>query len=185
MGLFIKENPTRHNNVSKFYYSIFILSSTCFGRHTAHHQESKTALAASGFSYLEGCWTCSWWTLSGKVYCAWQRPPTTLPATLCAWQRPPTTGPTTFHVWKTGGCQCSFRLLMMGGVSPDTCWASYEYEIKKNFDALLYLVGFSLWTSVTSLWEQEILQYFLSLTIAFRDFYSCCVGYLKSTAINP
>jgi hypothetical protein len=36
-----------------------------FGRHTAHHQEPKTALAASGFSYVEGVWTCNWWTLSG------------------------------------------------------------------------------------------------------------------------
>ena len=35
---------------------------------TAHHQEPKTALAASGFAYVEGCWTCSWWTLSG--HCA-------------------------------------------------------------------------------------------------------------------
>jgi len=34
---FIKKNPKRCNNVSKFYYSIFIWSSTCFGRHTAHH----------------------------------------------------------------------------------------------------------------------------------------------------
>jgi len=51
----IKKNPTRCNNVSKFYYSIFIWSSTCFGRHTAHRQEPKTALAASGFSYVEGC----------------------------------------------------------------------------------------------------------------------------------
>ena len=62
---FTKKNPTRCNNVSKFYYYIFIWSSTCFGRHTAHHQESKTALAASGFSYVEGFWPCSWWTLSG------------------------------------------------------------------------------------------------------------------------
>jgi hypothetical protein len=29
--------------------------------------------------------------------------------------------PTTFHVCKTRGCLCSFRLLMMGGVSPKTC----------------------------------------------------------------
>jgi len=36
---FIKKNPTRCNNVLKFYYSIFIWSSTCFGRHTAHHQQ--------------------------------------------------------------------------------------------------------------------------------------------------
>jgi len=48
---------------AKVYYSIFIWSSTCFGRHTAHHQEPKTALAASGFAYVEGCWTCSWWTV--------------------------------------------------------------------------------------------------------------------------
>jgi len=49
----------------------------------------------------------------------------------CAWQRPPTTRPTTFHVWKTRGCQCSFRLLMMDDVSPETCWALYKYGIIK------------------------------------------------------
>jgi len=113
---FIKKNPTRCNNVSELYYSIFIRSSTCFGRHTAHHQEPKTALAASGFAYVEGRWTCSCWKLSG---------------TYCAWQRPPTTHPTTFHVWKTRGCQCCFRLLMMGGVSLETCWVSYKYGIIK------------------------------------------------------
>ena len=64
---FIKKNTTRCNNVSKYYYSIFIWSSTCFGRNTVHHQEPKTAVAASGFSYVEGCWTCSWWTLSGTA----------------------------------------------------------------------------------------------------------------------
>jgi len=62
---FIKKNPTRCNNVLKFYYSMFIWNSTCFGWHTAHHQEPKTTLAASGFSYVKGYWTCSWWTLSG------------------------------------------------------------------------------------------------------------------------
>ena len=55
------------NSVSKYYYSPFIWSSTCFGRNTAHHQEPKTALAASGFAYVEGCWTCNWWTLSGTL----------------------------------------------------------------------------------------------------------------------
>ena len=61
-----KENPTRCNSVSKFYF-IFMWSSTCFGQYTAHHQEPKTALAASGFAYVEDCWTCSWWTLSGPT----------------------------------------------------------------------------------------------------------------------
>ena len=97
---FTKKNLTTCNSVSKFYF-IFIWSSTCFGQHTAHHQESKTALAASGFSYVEGYWTCSW----------------------------------------TRGCQCSFRLLIMGGVSPETCWDSYKYGIK-NVDTLLHLAGF-------------------------------------------
>jgi hypothetical protein len=36
-----------------------------------------------------------------------------------------------------------FRLLMMVGVSPETCWASYKYEI--NFDTLLNLVEFFIW----------------------------------------
>jgi len=61
----------------KIYFCIFIWSSTCFGRHTAHHQEPKTVLAASGFAYVEDCWPCSCWTL---------------------------TRPTTFHVCKTRGC---------------------------------------------------------------------------------
>ena len=34
---------------------------------------------------------------------------------------PTTAHPTVFYVCKTGGCLCSFRLLMMGGVSPETC----------------------------------------------------------------
>jgi len=60
----IKKNPTRCNNVSKFYYSIFIWTSTCFGRHTTHHQEPRTALAASGLKKKpEGASAvlCSWW----------------------------------------------------------------------------------------------------------------------------
>ena len=65
-GIIHKENPIRCNSVSKFYF-IFIWSSTCFERHTAHHQEPKTALAASGFAYVEGCWMCSCWTLSGRI----------------------------------------------------------------------------------------------------------------------
>jgi hypothetical protein len=61
-SIILKENPTRCNNVLNFYF-IFIWSSISFGRHTAHHQEPKNALAASGFAYLEGCWTCRCWTL--------------------------------------------------------------------------------------------------------------------------
>ena len=67
----------------KIHYSMFIWSSTFFGRHTAHHQELKTALAASGFAYVEGCWTL--WLLDAISVRQPQRP-------------------TTFHVCKTRGC---------------------------------------------------------------------------------
>jgi hypothetical protein len=74
----------------------------------------------------------------------------------CAWQRPPTPHPTTFHVWKTRDCQCSFRLLMMGGVSPETCWASYNYEIIK------------FWYTVASCWiflYEYMNELFISLSV--------------------
>jgi len=82
-----KENPKKCKNVSKFCYSIFIWSSTCFGRHTAHNQEPKTALAASGFSHLEGCWTCSWWTDTPPI----------IRSLKLHWQ------PLVFHTWKVVG----------------------------------------------------------------------------------
>jgi hypothetical protein len=50
-----KEKSNKLQLCTKFYYSIFIRSSTCFGRHTDHQQGPKTTLAASGFSYVEGC----------------------------------------------------------------------------------------------------------------------------------
>ena len=51
--------------------------------------------------------------------------------------------PTTFDVWKNGGCQCSFGLLMMGGVSPETCWALYKYGI---------IITTKIWYIVASCW---------------------------------
>jgi hypothetical protein len=49
------EKSNKMQQFIKIYYSIFIWSLTCFGRHTTHHQEPKTALAASGFAYVESC----------------------------------------------------------------------------------------------------------------------------------
>ena len=134
-----------------FIIPYFKWSSTCFGRHTGHHQELKTAQAASGFAYVEGCQTLS-----------------------C---------PTTFHVCKTRGCLCSFKLLMMGGVSPETCWASYKYGII-NFDTLLHLVGFflcknctvmhgstnvKLWNVIFSLLVWWVFSHFSILQVLCRD----------------
>jgi hypothetical protein len=47
--------------------------------------------------------------------------------------------PTTLNVCKTRGCRCNFRLLMMVGVSSETCWASHKCEIK-------------FWYTVSSCW---------------------------------
>jgi len=55
--MFHTEIANKMQQCIKIYYSTFIWSSTCFGRCTAHHQELKTALAASGFAYMKGCWT--------------------------------------------------------------------------------------------------------------------------------
>jgi hypothetical protein len=55
------------------------------------------------------------------------------------WQRP-----TTFQVWKTRGCFCTFRLLMMGDVSPETCWASFKIRNNKILIHCCILLGFSV-----------------------------------------
>jgi hypothetical protein len=112
---FIKKNPTRSNSVSKFHYSIFIWSSTCFCDTLPIIRSLKLHWQPLVFHT---------WKVIGYVVgrrCQAH----------CAWQRPPTTRPTTFHVWKTRGYQCSFRPLMMVDVAPETCWASYKYEIMK------------------------------------------------------
>jgi len=43
------EIPTRFSFVIEFIIPKFIEGSTCFERHTAHHQELYTVFAASGF----------------------------------------------------------------------------------------------------------------------------------------
>jgi len=103
----------------RIYYSICIWSSTCFVRHTAHHQELKPAPAASGFAYVKGCgrWGC--WTLTASSNLNVHN----------------------LSRMQIRGCWGSFELLMMGGVSPETCWASYKHGII-NFDTLLHLIGY-------------------------------------------
>jgi hypothetical protein len=94
----------------------------------------------------------------------------------CVWQRPPTTRPTAFYVWKTRGCQCSFRLLMMGGVSPETYWASYKYGIIK------------FWYIVASCWIffMNCTVMHGSMNIKFTNIYwtSCNLLHLKLSAYS-
>ena len=46
----IQQDATVYQN---FNIPYFKWSSTCFGRHTAHHQDPKTAQAASDFAYVQ------------------------------------------------------------------------------------------------------------------------------------
>jgi hypothetical protein len=66
------EKSNKMQQCIKIYYSIFICSSTCFGRHIAHRQEPKTALALH--FYTEGCWTL--WLLDADSVQQPQRPTT-------------------------------------------------------------------------------------------------------------
>jgi hypothetical protein len=44
----------------EFIIPMFLNCSTCFERHTVHHQELKNVIAASGFTYVCGCRQLSW-----------------------------------------------------------------------------------------------------------------------------
>ena len=98
----------------KIYYSMFIRGPTCFGRHTAHHQELRTALAASGFAYVRDCWTLR---LLDSVQQP-QRPTTEFPRRLQYGRSP--------HAYVNQRLQIQLELRMMSGVPLETCWAFNE-----------------------------------------------------------
>jgi hypothetical protein len=138
---FIKKNPTRCNHVSKFYYSIFIWSSTSFGRNTAYHQEPKTALAAFSFCTVLCC------------------------TVLCLTTSNNYTSNNLLRK-KTIGCHCRFRLLMMGVVSPESCWTTYKCGIIKVW----YIVA-SCWIFLYEFYWELVLCHPLSLFISMTWFF--------------
>jgi len=93
---------------------MFLNCSKCFGRHTAHHQELKTLIAASGFTYVFGCRPLRWLS-----HCSGRQPKTYV---------------------KPEAAITVFELLMMGGVSPETCWA-----VKKHWNNKFYYAVASCW----------------------------------------
>jgi len=108
----VEKKPTRCDHVVEFIIPMLLNCSTCFERHTAHHQELKTVIAVSGFTYVCGCWQLSW--LSGNS------------VPIQPWQLPVTT-----NVCKTRDCNYSFKLLMMmSGEFPfshDSCQQPQTY----------------------------------------------------------
>jgi len=102
-------------------------------------------------------------------------------AAYAAWQHPPTTRPTIFYVWKTRGCQCSSRLLMMGAVSSEICWASYKYGIIK----FLYIVAFC-WSFLYELYRCSLREICIQSTrvIVHTETFMLAANVLFHKAIN-
>ena len=63
-----KENPTRCNSVLKFFISYLYESQHVSGDIPPIIRSLKLHWQPLVFhNIMEGCWTCSWWTLSGTV----------------------------------------------------------------------------------------------------------------------
>jgi hypothetical protein len=94
--------PTRCNRVVEFIVSMFLNSSTCFGRHTAHHQELKN---------------CNYTHRNGRQSKTCVKPETAIKV---------------------------FELLIMGDLSPETCWAIKKHWNNKFYHTLVSC-SFFLW----------------------------------------
>jgi hypothetical protein len=124
------KNPTRCNSVSKFYYSLFWMKLDMF---RATHRPAS------------GAWNCTsnfWFCIRGRL--SWRAVFGRCQVVYATWQRPTTAHLTTFHICKTRGCLCSFRLLMIGAVSPETCRTSFKMRNNKILVHCCIFLGFSL-----------------------------------------
>ena len=81
-------------------------------------RSSMTAVAASGFIFVSWWWSCC---VRGRV----GRP-----------DREHSTAITTIR----RGCYCSHELLMMGGRTPETCWAVKKRQDNKLLNCCFWLV---------------------------------------------
>jgi len=155
------ENPTRCHSVSKFYF-IFIWSSTCFGRHTAYHEEPKTALATPGFACVKSCWTCSCCPKHVELQCCW------------SWSGRPDHDQQHCHrhtpTVKPEAATAFVELLMMSVTTPETCWAVHKRQVitweivasswliylNGSLIDFLEVTGSTLWPPSLSGWRCEV-----------------------------
>ena len=110
------------NWISELVILTFMYSSTCFGRFPAHHQELNDCSGILRF-YL-----CIVVTV---VLCSWSGRPAR-----------PRTQHDCHHDTrvKPEDATAVIELLMMGGKTPETCWAVNKRQDKKT-EKLLHLVG--------------------------------------------
>jgi hypothetical protein len=115
--------------VSQVYYLTFMCGSTCFGRLLAHHQERTPALGASGSTY---CRKNYCFVLICKIY-------TTI---------------ILMAIGRTRGSQCRCMLLMMGGETPETCWATHKRQVINLWNCCILLVELFESSVVISLYQR-------------------------------
>jgi hypothetical protein len=94
-----QKKPTRYNRVVEFIIPVFLNCSTCFGRHTAHHQE------------LKNCNCSLWFWLPATAMAEWELE---FPLSHHSGRQPK-------PYVKPEAAITVFELLMMGGVLPETC----------------------------------------------------------------
>jgi len=93
----------------KQFYLTFMCGSECFGRLSAHHQEFTTALWSSGF------------TVGVLLVVVWQTTTNNAPTTTPLRWLSHRSGRQPKRYIKPEAAITVFELLMMGGVSPETC----------------------------------------------------------------
>jgi hypothetical protein len=116
---------------------MFLNCSTCFGRHTAHHQELKNSNCSLWFYIrFSGCRPLLWLShRSGRQPKKYVKPEAAITV---------------------------FELLMMGGVSPETCWA-----INKNWNNKFYYTV----SSCCSFYELYELHYVIKVNSKTKNTY--------------
>ena len=118
----IQINHQPDATIFQFIILAFIYSSTCFGRSPAHHQE------------LNDCSSSLWFSLRIVVI-----------AVLCSWSgrsARPRTQHDCHHDTKVKpeAATAVFELLMMGGKTPETCWAVNKRQDNKLENCCIRLV---------------------------------------------
>jgi len=91
-NIFLIEEPTRCDRVVEFIIPVFLNCSTCFGRHTAHHQELKNC--------NRSLWVLHTFVVAGRCHRSGRQPNTYV---------------------KPEAAITVFELLMMGSMSLETC----------------------------------------------------------------
>jgi len=111
-----------HHQMQHFIILKFIYSSTCFGRFPAHHQELSDSSGSP------------WFYLRIVVI-----------VVLCSWSNRPAR-PRTQHCYhhdtkvKPGAATAVAELLMMGGETPETCWAVNKRQDNKLENYCIWLM---------------------------------------------